>query len=838
MIWAVAHVALLAWLPGALIFRAPIAGRATRASLAAEERLFWAVLVSLLLSTSIALGLSIVNQYSFSRVVWADAGVAAAVLLAFRHHLRLGPTAPAPTLTALLPAVLVGAGLWVNFLVPPAEYIMGGRDPGVYMTEGIRLAQRGGLTVTDDVVSSVPAAYRDLFFPRTPQSGYYSNRFMGYFLLDPRTGVSVGQFPHGFPVLVAFGYGVHGLSGARAIPALCGVAGLAAVYFLGARLFGRAAGFAGASLLGMSVAQLWYSRYPNAEILLQPLVFAGLLAYVRSVHDQDRFLAPVSALLFVLGAFTHLTGSMAAGLVGAAAAVDAVARGHRVRLTFWIPLILGTGAAIVYLWRFIPPYFEMPAEFIRNLGAIRLAALACAAAVALVVLRWVGSRAPDTRNRWLASGLIAVVWPLALYAYFLRAAGGTLTPHDADSLRTFTTFYLTPAGLAAAMAGFTLAVVAFLDASAFLILLAGFSVLFFYKIRIVPEHFWAARRFLAVILPGSLLLAGAAAFAAIGVAPDSFMARANAPRVRLAWRAVGLVVVLLVAQRFVQATWPLLRHVEYAGLIPHIEQLAATFGDQDLIIVESRNASDTHVLALPLAFVYDRNVLVLASPAPPKDVFRGFLAWAHQRYSRVFFVGGGGGGTEVLSRSVSVTPIRGERFQIPEYEPALNAYPRGPLLKEFDLSIYEFLPGTSTNEVFALDVGDTDDLFVRRFFAKERASNGASVRWTRDVSYVSAVGLTDTVRRVTIWMDSGGRPDNAPAPSVRVLLANRPLGRVTVDAGMHDYVFDIPADLAASVARDDAAAQLRLETSTWNPSRIAGTDNRDLGVMIDRIEIR
>ena len=34
-----------------------------------------------------------------------------------------------------------------------------------------------------------------------------------------------------------------------------------------------------------------------------------------------------------------------------------------------------------------------------------------------------------------------------------------------------------------------------------------------------------------------------------------------------------------------------------------IERLAATFGDNDLVLVESRAASDMHVLALPLSYI-------------------------------------------------------------------------------------------------------------------------------------------------------------------------------------------------------------------------------------------
>ena len=45
-------------------------------------------------------------------------------------------------------------------------------------------------------------------------------------------------------------------------------------------------------------------------------------------------------------------------------------------------------------------------------------------------------------------------------------------------------------------------------------------------------------------------------------------------------------------------------------------QLRCSDKHHDLVLVEGRNASDAHVLALPLAYVYARRVLVFASAAP------------------------------------------------------------------------------------------------------------------------------------------------------------------------------------------------------------------------------
>ena len=249
--------------------------------------------------------------------------------------------------------------------------------------------------------------------------------------------------------------------------------------------------------------------------------------------------------------------------------------------------------------------------------------------------------------------LIAVVLGLAVYAWFFRTTSGRTAEHDAMALRTFA-LYVTPWAIVAALIGYVAAVRRrFTQDPVFLLTLTIYACFFFYKIRIVPEHFWMARRFLPVILPGALLLAGYAAFGSWR--EDRPAHAASAFRLRaLRWRARSLVVFL--ASAFWQQSRPIFDHVEYAGLIPRLEQLASKFGDDDLVIVESRDASDVHVLALPLAYVYARNVILLANRRPDPVQFKAFLDWAGTQYKQIYFMGGGG--TDLLSRDVSVRARR------------------------------------------------------------------------------------------------------------------------------------------------------------------------------------
>jgi hypothetical protein len=820
---------LIAYLPGALLYRVPVAARDRRAGLAAEERAFWAVILSLVFSSTVTLGLAILHRYAFSRLLMACGLFAAVIAIVWNRQLRYAAgTAPRPGVTALAPIGLIALGLWLYF--PPAEYIMGGKDPGTYFNEGIQIGQRGAVVIRDETVASVPPPLRDLFFPQHTDPDlpvfYYGTRFMGFFLMDPQQGTVLGQFPHLFPSWIAIGYGIDGLTGARRVPGAWAILGLLAIYFAGARLFGRAAAAAGAALVAINLIQVWFGRYPNAEMLMQTLLFAALLAWSRAQVDEDGFFAPVSAALLGLLLFLRFDTVLAfAGIIVAIAL--ALATGKRPRRAFLVTLGVSLALAAWYLLGLMQPYMALPLIFLRHLAVWQWGLLGLGAL--LVIGLALGAhrlRAVRAIEAALPNAVIAVVLALAAYAYFFRFPGGGTATHDAAALRMFG-WYVTPAAIAAALVGYVLAVrTHFRRDPALLATVTIFALFFFYKIRIVPDHFWMARRFLPVILPGAMLLIGYAAYGG-----------ARRGGLQIARAVIGTAFVAWLAIQFWGASAPLTRHVEYAGIIGKIEQLAGRIGDRDLMLVESRNASDMHVLALPLAYIYARNVLVLNSPRPDAAQFEAFLAWARAHYERVLFMGGGG--TDLLSRAIGVKPIASDRFQVPEWESSSNRLPAGPRRKEFDFSVYEFVSAASAPAGTTLDVGVNDDLNVVRFHAKEQDGHGVTFRWTRDVSYISLLGVRPDSHELVLVLNDGHRPRQAPPAQVVVTLGETVLGTLDVGPDFHSYTLPIPPAAAAAAASSQTPARLKLSTNVWTPRAILGTpDDRDLGVMVDRVEIR
>ena len=487
-------------------------------------------------------------------------------------------------------------------------------------------------------------------------------RFLGYFITDLDRGVVIGQFPHLYPAWVAIAYELNGLTGARYVHGLWAIAGVLAVYFLGAALFGRRAGFAAAGLLTLNVAQVWFARYFISEPFLQALIFTALLAFVRSQDKQGQFFAPVAGALSGLIIFVNLSGVIfMAALV--AAAIAGRIMGSRLRASFLLPLF-GIGAVAGVYYVAVLPHYALSTPVRTAAGqqpALLLALTVVGLAAGILFVRSAGPRLGRLIDRWLPPLTLGIILTLGIYALFFREARSVWTqaPLEREGIVTFTRYYLQPLGLVAALAGW--AIVSgerFRRALPFLAVAAGYALFYFYDPLITPDHFWAARRYVPVILPAALLLAGAAVFMPVSGTDHRWLAWCATPRANTLRAAAGGLVLFVLAVQYGAATRPILRHTEHAGMIPAVESLARRIGPNDLLVMPTRNASDAQTFALPLAYIYDRNVLPLRYNSPDPKAFGAFLDWARQRYDRVLFMGSGG--TNLLTRRITPKLISNE----------------------------------------------------------------------------------------------------------------------------------------------------------------------------------
>ena len=459
--------------------------------------------------------------------------------------------------------------------------------------------------------------------------------------------------------------------------------------------------------------------------------------------------------------------------------------------------------------------------------------LGVVSALAVLIVVFAGARLPAVRRLlpWVWKVLAVAAVALVIYAYFFRVAAGRLAEHDAIALRSFA-WYVMPLGLFTALVGYVAALRRFAARdSVFLLTFSLYATFVFYKIRIVPVHYWMTRRFLPIILPGAMLLAAFAAFGRWREDDRGWRYQLRA--------AAGVVVIAILAVQFWTRSAPLFGHVEYAGVIPRLEKLAQTFGDKrpgDRRVARRLGrpragaAAGLHLRAQRAA---------AAQPAPRRgddgalhrlgaEAVRDGLLRRRRRHRAADQGDRGradrhrgvpGAGVVVgVERPAGRRPAQGVRLQRLPVHRSAGARPAGAV---------------------ALDVGVNDDVNVLRFHAKERHANGTTFRWSRDVSYINLQGVTADDRTITLVMDDGRRPAQVPPASVEISMNDQVLGRVTVGPDFKPYALTIPPALAAAAGSSGTPVRLKLVTNVWRPKAVLGVpDDRDLGVMVDRVDVR
>src|SRR4029450_8751721 len=152
----------------------------------------------------------------------------------------------------LVPAALVLAAA-LALQTRPTEYLVGGRDPGVYVSTMALIARTGGIAYTDPGVLAIPAQDVELFYRNPAAPDFSWGRFMGVPRQSPRSGRVVPEFFHLFPAFGAYLFQAMGVKGALATPPVFGVLGTLAVFFAFRRLWGPPTALLGALLLAVNV---------------------------------------------------------------------------------------------------------------------------------------------------------------------------------------------------------------------------------------------------------------------------------------------------------------------------------------------------------------------------------------------------------------------------------------------------------------------------------------------------------------------------------------------------------------------------------------------------------
>jgi len=826
--------------PG-LLFLALLPAR-ERETVEWDEALFLSLAVSVGAAAWLALLLAELGRFSLPRAGVVMALVLLAVLVAARGRLRR-PLPRPRSWASLVPALLV---LAVAFPLQarPTEYLVGGRDPGVYVATMALVGRTGGLAYTDPGVLSIPPADVELFY-RNPQAEDFSwGRFMGFPLESPRSGRVFPEFFHLFPCFGAYFFQAMGVKGALATPPFLGLLGTLGVYFALRRLLGGAPALLAALLLAVNVVQVWFARYPVSEGFSQLLLALAVLAVAHWEEHGGALWGGLAGVALGLALLVRIDSVLVLLPLSVYLLWRHVEGGlpWRRMVPLLAPLVLlGAHAALhaaffsrKYLLNLLNrPYWHQP-------PLVWAGVLAAVVAAALLIRRSAPrlAEAMRTHGEAVRAGALALISALALYAYFLRpwlsawaGADGNaraqalahpgllralgfhrLAAHDAQSLLRLG-WFVTPLALALALLGLLLMVWRWRPRYLFPLLLAlTFAAFYLYKMRVWNDYYFSLRRFVPVVLPWVM---GWTAWALWR------MARGGRARAALA----ALLAVLLLALEL-RATWPLVRHTDWKGAVRFVDDVARRFRKEDVVIFEQPRS--IHLLSLPLWAVHGVNALELARFNPDPERLQHLVQSWRGRYASIYFV-------HTYSTDLCglfLQRVEEMSFGTAEWERGLGRPPRGPQFHALHFRISRVVPPEDL-QVPALpevDIGGSDDFQVSGFFDKEGGGDH-TYRWTGSCASVYLPGARPGAT-LTLTAAALQRPDDKPA-TVSVRLNGRPLGNVTMEGGFRDYTFTLPAPLPPG------PPLLRLDVPAWRPANVLpGSDDvRDLGVMVDRIRV-
>jgi len=182
---------------------------------------------------------------------------------------RCRPDVPAAAVAAM---IVIAAGFGVGQALLRSEQVFVASDPGVYLQYGYWIAGHGTARIPESAAAFGGSGGLDFATPGFIVSGGW---------------ITPGYLP-GLPLLLAAGTWLGGLGGALLMPAVLG--GCAVLSFAGlvGRLCGMWWGVAGELLLAICLPEVYASRTPFSEPLVQVLLFGGLCLFIDALVVRHR----------------------------------------------------------------------------------------------------------------------------------------------------------------------------------------------------------------------------------------------------------------------------------------------------------------------------------------------------------------------------------------------------------------------------------------------------------------------------------------------------------------------------------------------------------------------
>ncbi|MDR2104964.1 MAG: glycosyltransferase family 39 protein [Deferribacteraceae bacterium] len=408
----------------------------------------------------------------------------------------------------------------------PTEYILSGRDFGLYAVNAAHISDTGSWFYEEDPILAAKLPGISLSYP-----GLYTAYESKY--LDEQSSQKAGQlipqFLPMFPALAAAAYDLFGIPGLLRLSGVLAIMAMLSIYFFVKRHFGFLTAFIAFSFLAVNPAEILNARLTETEILSQLLFFTSLYLFSSSWQSNSKLYAALGGLLLGLGALCRMDAYMYGVGLYLFLLYPIFCKRERLTISLIYAGVLTVSAAAIfifsieqlspiYFWESIDPGFgsaNLAKAIALNLALIILALLS------LLISSIIGAFKRDylilLLDKKYTKYIIGAVFILAfLSAYFIRPL--LLEPDPPRYLEYFSynsmvefCWYTSFIAIIFAIAG----IISIIEAGnkereslfLFLSICLASTVIYLYNPSITPDHFWASRRWVTVNIPFIMILA-------------------------------------------------------------------------------------------------------------------------------------------------------------------------------------------------------------------------------------------------------------------------------------------------------------------------------------------
>ncbi|MFQ5951156.1 MAG: hypothetical protein ACE5KH_03625, partial [Candidatus Geothermarchaeales archaeon] len=594
------------------------------------ERTVLQVLLSTIVTGFIALTLAILGYFSLLSLLLLL--FAYMILMLWKSKFRLSLSIERKfrlNKEALFISLLLGASILL--FSRPFEDVFGFGDAYVQVIIGSIIAEHGSIVFHDALLTSLPENLSELFLFRAGQ------QFNGLIISNLSTGEVRPDYLHLNATWMAVLHSAFGTKGALYLTPIFGVLSVLSIYLSTKHLFNWKIGAIASGLLTFSYLQIWFARSHSAEILLQFLIFGGILMFILFEKFKSKPLAFASATMLGLTMAT----SVEAGLIIIPLAfyftfLRITGRLDRHHYYFIASFVASLAFILVYYSRVAAPYV-MRALFAPDRvsdpeslrvfeGLLLVAVLGSLMVINALPPRFLSRmRAVITNHSlWLRHAVVASIVAFLGYSLLtlLTAARGQF-----GSNLVMLSWYLTPLVMILGILGVVAMI--YLERQTSVIVLLGITLVFFYFIVSIRHGWggpWWMRRYIFADIPLFF----------IGTAYSLHVMRTRLAR---RWRTLVPVVLLVLLGASTGATsYPILNFVQYEGAIQQIDGIFGSLDDDSILVFADSSYPHTayplhHISGKEASLLRQDLFGVVAEPRSPEDVemlLEAFGTWKSQ----------------------------------------------------------------------------------------------------------------------------------------------------------------------------------------------------------------